>query len=60
MKWFARIKINVLIVICLMQSVALLCDYLSFVQEHDQSVCTLSATGISKILNVAAALLVSG
>lgn len=49
---FARIKRNVLIVICLMQSVALWCDYLSFVQEHDQSVRTLSAAGISKARNL--------
>ncbi|KAK4378736.1 hypothetical protein RND71_000598 [Anisodus tanguticus] len=50
--WFARIKINVLIVFCLMQSVALWCDYLSFVQEHDQSVRTLSAAGITKARNL--------
>ncbi|KAJ8529715.1 hypothetical protein K7X08_036550 [Anisodus acutangulus] len=33
-------------------SVALWCDYLSFVQEHDQSVRTLSAAGISKARNL--------
>ncbi|XP_060167535.1 uncharacterized protein LOC132598590 isoform X1 [Lycium barbarum] len=33
-------------------SVALWCDYLSFVQEHDQSVSTLSAAGISKARNL--------
>lgn len=35
-----------------MQSVALWCDYLSFVQEHDQSIRTLSAAGISKARNL--------
>lgn len=35
-----------------MQSVALWSDYLSFIQEHDQSVSTLSAAGISKARNL--------
>ncbi|MCD7458196.1 hypothetical protein HAX54_037515 [Datura stramonium] len=33
-------------------SVALWCDYINFVQEHDQSIRTLSAAGISRARNL--------